>query len=65
MTTLAQRIKVTPMAPYMTLLQRMTREQKQIVVSFITESILLSLFEWTHSTRTRMGQTCNSWLMNA
>ena len=25
----------------------------------------LSLFEWTHSTHTRRGQTCNSWLMNA
>lgn len=39
MTTLAQRIKETPMAPYTTLLQRMTREQKQIVVTFITESM--------------------------
>lgn len=28
MTTLAQRIKETPMAPYMALLQGMTREQK-------------------------------------
>ena len=27
------------MAPYITLLQRMTREQKQIVVTFITESM--------------------------
>ena len=39
MTTLAQRIKETPMAPYTTLLQRMTREQKQIVVTFTTESV--------------------------
>ena len=33
MTTLAQRIKETPMAPYMALLRGMTREQKQIVVT--------------------------------
>ena len=39
MTSLAQRIKETPMAPYMALLQGMTREQKQIVVTFITESM--------------------------
>lgn len=39
MTTLAQRIKETPMAPYMGLLRGMTREQKQIVVTFITESM--------------------------
>lgn len=39
MTTLAQRIKETPMAPYMALLRGMTREQKQIVVTFITESM--------------------------
>ena len=39
MTALAQRIEETPMAPYTTLLQRMTREQKQIVVTFITESM--------------------------
>lgn len=39
MTATAQRIKETPMAPYMTLLQGMTREQKQIVVKFITESM--------------------------
>jgi len=40
MTTLAQRIKETPMAPYMGLLQGMTLEQKQIVVTFITESMV-------------------------
>jgi len=39
MTTFAQRIKETPMAPYMALLRSMTREQKQIVVTFITESM--------------------------
>jgi hypothetical protein len=39
MSTLAQRIKETPMAPYMALLQGMTREEKQIVVTFITESM--------------------------
>jgi hypothetical protein len=39
MTTLAQRINETPMAPYTALLKGMTREQKQIVVTFITESM--------------------------
>ena len=39
MTATAQRIKKTPMAPYMALLRGMTREQKQIVVTFITESM--------------------------
>ena len=39
MTALAQRIKDTPMAPYMALLRGMTREQKQIVVTFIKESM--------------------------
>jgi hypothetical protein len=39
MTTLAQRITETPMAPYMALLRGMTREQKQIVVTFIKESM--------------------------
>ena len=39
MTTLAQRIKETPMAPYIDLLRGMTREQKQIVVTYITESM--------------------------
>lgn len=37
MTALAQRIKETPMAPYTALLRGMTREQKQIVVTFIIE----------------------------
>ena len=39
MTTFAQRISETPMAPYAALLRGMTREQKQIVVTFITESM--------------------------
>jgi len=39
MTALAQRIKETPLAPYMGLLQGMTREQKMIVLTFITESM--------------------------
>ena len=39
MTTLAQRIKETPMAPYLGLLRGMTREQKQIVVMYIIESM--------------------------
>lgn len=39
MTALAQRINETPMTPYMALLRGMTREQKQIVVTFITESM--------------------------
>lgn len=39
MTTLAQRISETPMAPYAALLRGMTREQKQIVVTYITESM--------------------------
>ena len=39
MTVTAQRIKETPMAPYMALLRGMTREQQQIVVTFITESM--------------------------
>ena len=39
MTALAQRIKETPLAPYLGLLRGMTREQKQIVVTFLTESM--------------------------
>ena len=39
MTKLAQRISETPMAPYAALLRGMTREQKQIVVTYITESM--------------------------
>ena len=39
MTTLAQRISETPMAPYAALLRSMTREQKRIVVTSLTESM--------------------------
>lgn len=39
MTATAQRINETPMAPYASLLWGMTREQKQIVLMFITESM--------------------------
>ena len=39
MTALAQKIKETPMAPYTDLLDALTREQKQIVVMYITESM--------------------------
>ena len=39
MTALAQRIKETPMAPYIGLINAMTNEQKQIVVTFINESM--------------------------
>ena len=39
MTKLAQRISETPMAPYLGLLDGMTREQKQIVETYITESM--------------------------
>ncbi|MBO5614073.1 MAG: hypothetical protein J5905_06165 [Prevotella sp.] len=37
--TTAQRIKTTPMGPYVGLMQGMTREDKQIVVTFLTESM--------------------------
>ena len=39
MTALAQRIKETPMAPYMGLIRSMTDEQKQIVMMFINETM--------------------------
>ncbi|MBR3531563.1 MAG: hypothetical protein IKN83_09380 [Bacteroidaceae bacterium] len=38
MTTI-QRMKSTRMAPYIGLMQEMTREEKQIVVTFLTESM--------------------------
>ena len=38
MTTI-QRLKSTRMAPYIGLMQEMTREEKQIVVTFLTESM--------------------------
>lgn len=45
MTKLAQRISETPMAPYLGLLDGMTREQKMIVVTYITESMEESAVE--------------------
>ena len=39
MTTTAQKINETPMAPYLGVLDGMTREQKMIVVTYITESL--------------------------
>lgn len=36
---MAQRIKETPLAPYTGLLDGMTREQKMIVVTYITKSM--------------------------
>ena len=36
---MAQRIKETPLAPYTGLLDGLTREQKMIVVTYITESM--------------------------
>ena len=39
MTALAKRISETPMAPYMILLQTMSRRHKEIVVTFLTESM--------------------------
>ena len=39
MTATAQRINETPIAPYLGLLDGMTREQKMIVVTYITESM--------------------------
>ncbi|MBO7478251.1 MAG: hypothetical protein J6U04_10005 [Salinivirgaceae bacterium] len=39
MTAAALKVKLTPMGPYIDLMQDMTREQKMIVVSFLTESM--------------------------
>ncbi len=39
MTAIAQQVKSTPMAPYIGLMREMSREQKQIVVTFLTELI--------------------------
>ena len=39
MTTLAQRLAETPMAPYAGLLRDMTREQKEVVVAFIIDTM--------------------------
>lgn len=40
MTISAQRVLETPMAPYLELLENMTKEEKQIVVSFLSESMV-------------------------
>ncbi len=37
--TTTQRIETTPMAPYISLMRAMTREQKRIVVTFLTETM--------------------------
>lgn len=39
MTATALKVKSTPMGPYIGLMEGMTREEKQIVVTFLTESI--------------------------
>jgi hypothetical protein len=39
MTALAKRISETPMAPYTTLLRAMSPRHKQIVMTFLTESM--------------------------
>lgn len=39
MTALAQRIKETPMAPYLGLLQGLTAEEKLIVVTYLKETM--------------------------
>ena len=39
MTAAALKVKGTPMAPYMGLMSRMSREQKLAVVAFLTESL--------------------------
>ena len=37
--TTTQRIETTPMAPYINLMRAMTREQKRIVVTFLTDTM--------------------------
>ena len=37
--TTTQRIETTPMSPYINLMRAMTREQKRIVVTFLTETM--------------------------
>lgn len=39
MTAVARKIQETPMAPYTSLLQGMSREEKKIVIMFLTESL--------------------------
>ena len=39
MTALAKRITKTPMAPYLSLIQGMSPEEKQILILYLTESL--------------------------
>ena len=39
MTAIARKLQMTPMAPYYNLLQGMSREDKKIVIMFLTESL--------------------------
>ena len=39
MTAIAKKLQDTPMAPYLNLLQGMRREDKKIVIMFLTESL--------------------------
>ena len=39
MTAIARRLQSTPMAPYYSLLQGMSREDKKAVIMFLTESL--------------------------
>ena len=39
MTAIAKKLLKTPMAPYSSLLQGMSREEKKIVIMFLTESL--------------------------
>ena len=45
MTAVARKILETPMAPYSKLLQGMSREDKKIVIMFLTESLTESVEE--------------------
>ena len=45
MTSVAQKLLETPMAPYSSLLQGMSREDKKIVIMFLTESLAESVEE--------------------
>ena len=55
MTKLAQRISETPMAPYLGLLDGMTREQKMIVVTYITESMEEQKLDIVEQVRQKYG----------
>ncbi len=39
MTTIAQKIAQTPMAPYLALMRGMTREEKEVVVAFLVDTM--------------------------